>query len=134
MEKILSPSGSQPTEEVMGCSPRCSTPMAAANTTIPSSQESAAAPTPTLWLTALFRRVNKRIRKKASKGGSGISQVSVAVVIGSRLPLHQIDFVGGHRLPAAINGDDQRQTHCDLGGGYRKNHNGEGLTAHAFRG
>src|SRR3989304_1226445 len=133
IEKILSPNASQPTEDVIGFSPKCSAPMAAINTIMPSSQESAAVPTPTIWLMALLRRVNNRIRKKANSGGSGISQVSVAIVIESRLPLHQIDFVGSHRLAAAINRDHQRQAHGNFGRGNGKHHHRKGLAAHAIR-
>src|SRR3990172_940675 len=132
MEKILSPRANHPTEEAMGVSPRCSTPMAAKKTIMPISQESAAAPTPTQWLMLLLRRVNSKIRKNASKGGSGISQVRLAVDI-IELPLHQIDLVRGHGLAAAINGDHQGQTHSYFGSGYGEYHYSERLPGNIFR-
>ena len=43
--------------------------------------ESAAAPTAIVWLKALFLFVNNTIKKNASKGGRGINQINVSVVI-----------------------------------------------------
>jgi hypothetical protein len=43
--------------------------------------ESNAAPTAMVWLSALLRFVNSTIKKNASTGGSGISQINVSVVI-----------------------------------------------------
>jgi hypothetical protein len=45
------------------------------------SQESPAAPTPMVWLRALFLFVNNTIRKNASKGGRGINQINVSVAM-----------------------------------------------------
>src|SRR5574342_292602 len=77
----VSPVGSQAREDSNGCSPRCSTPSARTNTIMLPSHESNAAPTAIVWLSALFRFVNNTIKKNASTGGRGISQINVSVVI-----------------------------------------------------
>src|SRR5215204_5283479 len=77
----ISPVGSQLMDDSKGCSPRCSTPSARTKTIILPSHESNAAPTATVWLSALLLFVNNTIKKNASAGGSGISQINVSVVI-----------------------------------------------------
>ena len=75
------PVGSQGIEEVNGCSPKCSTPIARKKTTILPSHERAAAPTPIMWLSALLLFVNSTIRKNARMGGRGSNQIRVVVAI-----------------------------------------------------
>src|SRR5512143_1302014 len=75
------PVGSQLMDDAKGCSPKCSTRSARTNTTMLPSHERIAAPTPTVWLSALLLFVSNTIKKNASTGGSGISQINVSVVI-----------------------------------------------------
>ncbi len=75
------PVGSQLTADLNGCSPKCSTPRARAKTIMLAIHERIAAPTPMVWLNALFLFVNSTIRKNASAGGSGINQINASVVI-----------------------------------------------------
>src|SRR5215210_9516385 len=77
----VSPVGSQFTDDSKGCSPKCSTPSARTKTIMLPSHERNAAPTASVWLSALFLFVNSTIKKNARTGGSGISQINVSVVI-----------------------------------------------------
>jgi hypothetical protein len=55
--------------------------IAAQTTTILPIQDRIADPTDIVWLSPLFRLVIRIIIKNANKGGSGISQISVSIVI-----------------------------------------------------
>jgi hypothetical protein len=68
-------------EDVKGCNPRCSVAAALAKTTILPIHDRNAAPTAIKILKPLLRFVNRTIRKKASRGGNGISQISASIVI-----------------------------------------------------
>jgi hypothetical protein len=68
-------------DEVYGYKPRCSAVTALANTTILAAQERNAAPTAIKMLSPLLRFVNRTMRKKARRGGKGMSQISVSMVI-----------------------------------------------------
>ena len=75
------PVGIQGMEDANGCKPRCSALAAFAKTTMLPAQERNAAPTAIKILSPFLRFVNKMMRKKASKGGKGMSQMSVSTVI-----------------------------------------------------
>src|SRR6185503_21011313 len=77
----VSPVGNQLMDDSKGCSPKCSTPIARTKTIMLPSHDSNAAPTAIVWLSALLRFVNKTIKKNASTGGRGISQINVSVDI-----------------------------------------------------
>src|SRR5271157_3537366 len=121
--------GIQLANEANGVLPRSGVPMARTKTIIAPSHESSAAPIATLWLSALFRFVNNTIKKNARMGGKGISQINVSVVM-SLLPLHQINFIGNHRIATTIHRDHKRQTHCYFRGSDRENNNCKHLPCH----
>jgi hypothetical protein len=75
------PVGIHGIDDVNGCRPRCSVAAALAKTTILAAQDRNAAPTAIKMLNPLLRFVNRTMRKKASRGGNGMSQISVSIVI-----------------------------------------------------
>src|SRR5271157_713283 len=121
--------GIQLANEANGVLPRSGVPMARTKTIIAPSHESSAAPIATLWLSALFRFVNNTIKKNARMGGKGISQINVSVVM-LLLPLHQVNFIGDHRIASAIDRDYQCQTHSHFRCGNCENNNRKHLPRH----
>src|SRR5271157_2168697 len=115
--------------EAKGVFPKSGVPMARTKTIIAPSHESNAAPTATLWLSALFRFVNNTIKKNARMGGKGISQINVSVVM-LLLPLHQVNFIGDHRIASAIYRNYQCQTHRHFRGSNCENNNRKHLPRH----
>src|SRR6266498_3887558 len=125
----VSPRGNQLMDDSKGCCPRCSTPSARAKTIMLPNHDSNAAPTAIVWLSALLRFVNSTIKKNANKGGSGISQINVSVVIVS-LPLHHVNFIRHNCVATAIYRDDQRETYSYFCCGNREDDNCEYLPRH----
>ncbi len=69
-----SPSGSHTIDDSNGCAPRCSVEMAEINTMMAITHVVRIAATETTSLSVLLPRVNSRMVKNATSGGSGINQ------------------------------------------------------------
>src|SRR5450759_2150700 len=75
------PVGSHFTDEVKGAFPKSFAWTACQNTSILPIHARNADPIASEWLSPLLRLANKIIIKKASRGGSGISQIKLSMVI-----------------------------------------------------
>src|SRR3990170_5009995 len=133
--KNVSPVGNQLITEVYGFAPRCSTWKARTKTTILPNQERKAAPTAIVWLRALLRFVNRTIRKNATIGGRGRSQIMLSVVISRlRSPFQEIDLVCSHGVAATIDRDEQRQANRHFRSRHSEDHHCKSLPGDQLRG